>query len=451
MLDPKKQAKDPAAEDETKPPEMIWTKLQSRISSFAMMAIAVGLALVIIPSLFEGAVGNGETRHNLLMSAGLAILLTVFGGQGVMRTRVFILAGAAALSMALFGALEHFGKGKSSPTYALGQIANIKSGQHKVNMTLGSNDLLGSLVTESSQFRFVVLEHQRAASNDLIININPVGSDAGTVRFKLKSDCITPYVSAGKQIGWSFDASRRALVEDTTDKVIALSQGDPGEGVDVVPCITSVAFTPEMNNVPSMASLSLFTTSAHAQDSQVVLMPETISFALANLASDVDDVRRAAREMLGLATPEQTRRILDHALSNRGNYRIELGVSVALTEVLRRDKTKANQIKLSPADIEMLLDFAGSGDRTLRIYAGEFLYDLANPDVARRALERASALPIVTDAETKNIRYNYLLVSQGGWAALPPADREQLAPALAAIGAAVADLPKTNELLQNLK
>jgi len=97
---------------------------------------------------------------------------------------------------------------------------------------------------------------------------------------------------------------------------------------------------------------------------------------------------------------------------------------------------------LSDEDLGLILDFAGDPDRTLRIYATEFLYDLDNPRVTEQAIGRAAA----TDDDSA--RYNWLFVSQGGWKVLSAEQKEKLQPALATLRQAIgSDNPKALKLI----
>lgn len=93
--------------------------------------------------------------------------------------------------------------------------------------------------------------------------------------------------------------------------------------------------------------------------------------------------------------------------------------------------------------ILLLLEAAGSKDRTLRIYASEFLYDLGDPEMSRQAL----ALAAKTDDE--NARYNWLLVAQGGWHKLDAAQKQAAGADLGAAHAASG--PETRKLFDKLK
>ena len=138
-------------------------------------------------------------------------------------------------------------------------------------------------------------------------------------------------------------------------------------------------------------------------------------------------------------------RLREQLAADPNLYRRKLGVSVALVEMLRRDKSLGAQIKLTNDDINLLLDFAGSDDRTLRIYAGEFLFDFGNPDVTRLALPRAAT------ATNDDARFNWVFVSQGGWLLFSDSEKKEFSKYIDAIRGATKDKPKTADLLAVFK
>ena len=149
--------------------------------------------------------------------------------------------------------------------------------------------------------------------------------------------------------------------------------------------------------------------------------------------------------MLANAAPEDVSYILRFVrdAGDKAIYRTKLGVSLALTEMLRRDKAPRDEIKLDPQDVTLLLDFAGSTDRTMRIYAGEFMFDLESPEVTRLALPRALR------ATNDDARYNWILVQKGeSWLRMSDKQRAELNPVLEKLKVTSRSLPKTAKLLE---
>ena len=78
-----------------------------------------------------------------------------------------------------------------------------------------------------------------------------------------------------------------------------------------------------------------------------------------NLQSKDTDIRRSARLVVSKAAPEDVAYILKYVREKlkktQDIYRTKLGVSLALTEMLRRNKSLRDRMRLETADLEMLL------------------------------------------------------------------------------------------------
>jgi hypothetical protein len=94
--------------------------------------------------------------------------------------------------------------------------------------------------------------------------------------------------------------------------------------------------------------------------------------------------------------------------------------------MLRADKKKAEAISnlLTDRDRDLLLSAAGDNDRTVRVYATEFLFDLGDPGAAKLGIARAA------DTNDETARYQWLFQAQGGWLKLAPEQKRELRPSL---------------------
>ena len=79
----------------------------------------------------------------------------------------------------------------------------------------------------------------------------------------------------------------------------------------------------------------------------------------------------------------------------------------------------------------------------MRVYAGEFLFDLGDPEVAIKALPRA------VEARDDDIRYQLIFLSQTGWERLKSDQKQKLQPTLDKLAAASGE--KTKSLIAKLK
>lgn len=162
---------------------------------------------------------------------------------------------------------------------------------------------------------------------------------------------------------------------------------------------------------------------------------------IAKLDSDETTVRRNARAALAAGGVDAVSAIVAVDRASTG-YRSDLGAVVALTEILRSDKSLRSEIlqRLKPYDIEWLVRLSSHSDRTIRIYASEFLYDLGDPrvvDAAIRSFPTASS----------NGKYNLALAIKGAAPFVLPSERNQISERLGAL--MTVETPKTNAVLSD--
>ncbi|RVO68796.1 caspase family protein [Sinorhizobium medicae] len=162
---------------------------------------------------------------------------------------------------------------------------------------------------------------------------------------------------------------------------------------------------------------------------------------IANLESDDITLRRGARDALAAGGLAAVSAIVA-ANRTSTSYRFDLGAVVALTEILRSGKSIRGEIsrRLEQKDIEWLVGLSVHSDRTMRIYASEFLYDLGDPRVVDTAIGRfvgASA----------NGKYNLALAIKGAAPFVPRSERDRVSERLRAL--MTVETPKTNALLSD--
>ncbi|MBL3564669.1 hypothetical protein JMM59_06575 [Rhodovulum sulfidophilum] len=104
---------------------------------------------------------------------------------------------------------------------------------------------------------------------------------------------------------------------------------------------------------------------------------------LTQLESPETATRRTARTRLAGLGTGLVRPAMAELLNPDLTYRLQLGLVVALTEMLRDNKRARGDIitMIDDAALTELLRLATNNDRTIRVYAGEFLYDLGDPRV----------------------------------------------------------------------
>lgn len=164
--------------------------------------------------------------------------------------------------------------------------------------------------------------------------------------------------------------------------------------------------------------------------------------AFEDLSAEDVAIRRTARTRLaslglGVVRPAMIK------LSDEGlTYRERLGLIVALTEMLRANKTQRQSVSelLQPDDLDRLVIAATDRDRTLRIHAAEFLYDLGDPRSFELAVE------LWSETVDSNGRYNLALVMKG---AAPFLDSSSVGRARTTLKSLKGKGPKTDSLLDD--
>lgn len=171
--------------------------------------------------------------------------------------------------------------------------------------------------------------------------------------------------------------------------------------------------------------------------------PKDIQSLLESLNSDDAAVRRKARQALGAKGLPVIRPFMSELSNDTASYRTQLGVLVALTEMMRQNKGSRKQIisLLNKDDLKTLLQFAIDDDRSIRVHAAEFLYDLGDPQL----FDLGMALwgPITTD----NGLFNLALIFKGLAPHVEKSKKDDIKSKLESLLGEVG--PKTDSLLKD--
>jgi len=306
---------------------------------------------------------------------------------------------------------QPLGKGCAQRSYARGEITDIPPLTKKRIGVVIEDDAMGAFNRSTKAFHFVVLANRIGRQSMTVTVRNPDEGVEQDEDIKVHLSCVLPFVHSDRLMEWRYREIDRVQPDGKAIRTPALYRDDRKIGefglIAASPC----------NDAPAVAqprtawSSLLPTMSAFAQTPEV-LPKGDITSAITDLTAIDTPTRRAARATLAKGSVEAVPAILDAMRKQPHNYQIQLGGSVAMTEMLRQNKADAGRIAAvfhGMDDRELLLKSAGHSDRTLRIYASEFLYDLGDADVSRKALELAAK------TQDENARYNLLLVAQGGW------------------------------------
>lgn len=395
-----------------------------------------------------------------LFVVGFMVLLTIFVSISESKRKrphlesfliwsislAFVASIALIVSSYFFCIPQGFGRSCSVRLgYVRGDIVNVPAPHKKTIGIALEGYAMGVFHEATKAFHFVVLEN-RSEREMLTVTVRPPGNASDLLEdIKVHLSCITPSLRAQKVVEWRYLEEDRPQPDGSMVKTPTLYEKNRKIGefglLDAILCERSGSSAERVANwrdfLPGMAALAQVPTSQPLTE---------VRAAIQNLTDEDANVRRSARTMLANGSVEAVPSILQAMRDQPGDYRVQLGGSVALTEMLRRNKADADRIAKvlnGDADRLLLLKAAGDRDRTLRIYASEFLYDLGDPQVSRQAIALASR------ADDENARYNWLLVAQGGWHKLSPVQKQEAGADL--VRARDASGPQTLKLFEKLK
>ncbi len=339
--------------------------------------IAVGAVLAFCgylgPSFLQGVSSISST---FLLISGVSIIFGAFGANASYKRKGIVVGGVASIALLAFATFHYFQQKEIGILQIRGDVRDIKA-----ELT-GVSALPGAHHGNYLEFRFLPGE----VEIDLLsLSIAPGGENE--VEFNcIPQSAVARAFGARNRLVWRYDSASAALsgVKDGNQPVLP----GPCETVD--------------DNAPRFTSLDLpdLITAAHAA--------RPIAKILADLESNAAVVRRSARKELTALGRRAIQPMMTQWDRRRNIYRVRLGICVALTEYLRGHKNERKQISnlLSDQDIEKLTRAAADEDRTLRIYASEFLYDLGDPRVI-------TASDNIFRSADDNGRYNLIVVLSG--------------------------------------
>ncbi|MFZ1430603.1 MAG: hypothetical protein WAS21_28020 [Geminicoccaceae bacterium] len=380
-------------------------------------ALVVGAALAVGGLLCLGYASISSTVALLVLCSGLGIIFGAFGSTATIHYKGVVVAGVAAVAIVLLWFVDSL----IQDDFVQGEIdGDITGSQIHIR---GDRVYLGAV--NDGRFEFIVVGKEIKRSRLEATFYFPPDED-GRGEEEMIFECIEkkklePFLGSGRLIQWRFDREHGEL------------RTDDGELVSLIgPCPARSAGTPAAWN------------DWHILPSALAAEPEAtdIDQSLQDLRSGSTSVRRDARQSLAAQGPAITKPLLAELRRDPDSYRTRLGVVVALTEMLREHKAQAAEIaaQLDDDDLALLTDAAGDPDRTVRVYASEFLFDLADPRTVPLALERLG------DAGD-NERFNLILVLKGTYPRLQPETKRQVDVELTGLRGAVGH--KTQELIDS--
>jgi hypothetical protein len=351
-------------------------------------AIAVGGALILLGLSSVVLQLVDFTTFLLILCSGLGLLFGAFGSMATIRYKGIVVAGVAAVALVLLLTVDRL----TRDDYVIITISGDVLNANKVDM-YSDQSYFGAPRRNSYQF---MVRRQDLSSRNVSVLIELVGTELISGEQELAEyifECVErefllSRLGSTEGVEWRFDAINGEL-RSWDGSVIAT----------VGPCRSGPSMDAPGARFSGLTKLLVGT--AFAFD---------INELVSALQSDSSLVRREARSDLAEVGPSIVEQLGDRLLSMDISYRERLGIIVAFTEMLREHKQERLEIASTIDDevLRALIRAAGDPDRTIRIYASEFLYDLGDSRSVDMAFEEFSSV----DA---NGKYNLLLVVQGAY------------------------------------
>ncbi len=409
-----------------------WNKRAGPVFKYGL---ATGFALVLLGGLSLGLSLTNLFLEMLVVCAGLGVILGAFGSTASLKVPVqgATLAGVAAIAVALFMVLL----AQMDDRYV-----RVKLGGDIENAAVefvGDQNYLGAYRETHRTHDFIVFGKEIRRKR---LNVFITLADNSEYHFEcISSEVLRPHLATGNTVEWSF---QMPVGDDGRPRIVDVDSGSPIAD-DVGDCRArgSTDFVSASPGSPIVSAPDVFTT-AQAQTTNPA-DDKKIRRLINQLESDTSHVRRRARSSLASIGPQiiapALRRLSDRTIS----YRLQLGLIVALAEMMRDYKKDRSEIiaMIGQDDLRRLVDASADRDRTLRIHASEFLFDLGDPRAIPLAFGRMQTA-------SPNGRYNLLLIVKG---AVPHvAQRNQRASfARQASSFKAGNTPKTNKLIESIE
>jgi hypothetical protein len=358
----------------------------------------------------------------LLLAAGLGIIFGAFGSLALLKYQGVSVAGVGALGVLLFVLLTG-GAGRHLTIVVKGLPTSSQA-----TLLIG-DELHAGLVKNRREF---VLLTDKPAAETMDFSVawdvwEPVEGEAELKKNSVEAlinnidvSNIRAHIGGGRETEWTFDAEKRTLRIGRS--VFVNGDNDP-------------------NSKSADLGLSFsLVGQAFAQEA-----PVNLQQTLLELESDSLSVRRAARATLAEQAPQAVPQMMDFWRADPDNYRKALGVSVALTEYLRENKSSWQTVSnaLQPEDYELLVGATDYPDETLQEFATEFLFDLGAPASTDAIIK---GLPMAT----QDGQYNSIFVLTNVVPKLGTVEKVELASALTAPGVTQGFGPVTTAEYQKL-
>ncbi|WP_299818626.1 hypothetical protein [uncultured Roseibium sp.] len=377
------------------------------ISERQMMAgVLVGLFLVVLGTaiLF---MGRNQVASSLTICVGFGIVLAMFGTQVSGRWAGWSATGAGATAVLLFLVLQQFSDAPVRNDFIKGSLEGDFSKVADIRI-IDEHPMYVYRDRSTSTIRFLNLGRD-LKSRQVRMQVDTIENDPGAEFFQLyaNSDLFEERMLSHTSSGEEF----MQLAFDYTNRVVL--DGD----VVLFEERESILGETAPETLFAREGLDLFGMSARAESGPANSGKSDLSSAeIATLIEDLKSEeiyrRRNARDLLVNVGPPAVNQLADaFASANTGSaddYRIRVGTTYILSEMLRSDETLRTDIsaQLTEDEFPYFVEAAADEDKTIRYQAAEFLYLLEDP----RSV--SSSLDAVKDDRNASVENQVLILKE---------------------------------------
>ena len=391
---------------------------------FFYSSILVGLVLIGVGIVAFQLLDLSGYDSRTILYAGIGIVLGAFGSTATVKLKGVVVAGVGAITIVLLWLVQ----GWIQSSYVEGSITGDVTKVFQI-VVFGDEDFLGAIEKRADRpYRYRFIAPKSSLEQETITVEVTTDPEAEPLQFPVPSSKLEKTRGSGKRLDWRLDLHDKTLYDG--QDILAKAEG--GLPTPALP-------EPDPIGAAARDTMWLPTLISAAQAGA---SPEQL---LQDLESPNSTVRRNTRDLLAQLGPTAVAPMMAAYRTHADSYRIRLGILVALTEMLRADKSQGPALsqQLNAGDIELLVQAIDNNDRTMRIYAAEFLYDLGDTRVV------APALSIAKQHRSPDGRYLAVFVISGAYPHLGASERASLRCALAALKDPRAE-PKTSALIDQM-
>jgi len=401
--------------------------VNERTTTTFWAALGVGFAMAVLGGAASAMSWVAPAISLLVISGGISIVLGAFGATATINYQGVTIAGVAALCVLLFFILI---KEIRNPSARI-DISGFPK-DSSVDLYAGGNHFLGALRGGDHHVYEFAIFSDDLKTEILGLSITPPRGADGAPPSDIIFGCIdradiSRALGSQMAMQWVVDIEHGQLMtlEKRSRQVSQLG----GCSRDPSPAAAAAR--------KSFAGLRRFLPIryAYAED-------QDITSSLGDLTAESSAIRTDARRAIGETGIPAIRPLMNEWKRHSGVYRVRLGSVVSLVEMMRAMKSRRKEIGavLSDDDLRLIATAAVDDDRTVRVYASEFLYDLADPRFIPIALD---LLPSAND----DGRYNLALVLRSVADEISPSERADLRKRVTSIPGSSAFGDRTRSLL----